>query len=233
MSRSTETRGDLGARAAIIRAAETLFADRGIDGVSMREINRAAGQRNTNAVQYHFGDRDGVLRAILGSHLSDVALRRLALLDQYRAASPEVRAICAALVRPIASKLHDDDGGREFLQIAAEIVNRSNRIVTPGEPSVLSDPSLLDESDSINQWGMLVTPFIPREAAGHPLHRRYTAVRFAHLECGRRAKEPSSGDHRLFTNQLIDLLVAIVTAPVSPETKLDVAARRAKRRQRQ
>ena len=38
----------------IIRAAEELFAARGIDGVSLREINRAAGQSNTGAVQYHF-----------------------------------------------------------------------------------------------------------------------------------------------------------------------------------
>ncbi len=40
----------------IIRAAERLFAAQGIDGVSLREINRSAGQSNTGAVQHHFGD---------------------------------------------------------------------------------------------------------------------------------------------------------------------------------
>ena len=47
----------------ILRAAEVLLADQGIDGVSLREINRAAGQSNTAAVQYYFGDRDGLLTA--------------------------------------------------------------------------------------------------------------------------------------------------------------------------
>ena len=38
-------------RSALIGAALELFAERGIEGVSMREIGRAAGQRNSNAVQ--------------------------------------------------------------------------------------------------------------------------------------------------------------------------------------
>ena len=47
---STSVQGDT--RDQIIRAAEQLFAAHGIDGVSLREINRAAGQSNTGAVQY-------------------------------------------------------------------------------------------------------------------------------------------------------------------------------------
>ena len=53
MSTNTSIQGDT--RDQIIRAAEELFAARGIDSVSLREINRAAGQSNTGAVQYHFG----------------------------------------------------------------------------------------------------------------------------------------------------------------------------------
>jgi AcrR family transcriptional regulator len=43
---TADTRGEL------IAAAEHLFAARGIDGPSLRELTRAAGQRNTGALQY-------------------------------------------------------------------------------------------------------------------------------------------------------------------------------------
>ena len=55
-------------RAQLIRAAERLFAERGVEAVSLREINRGADQRNATALQYHFEDRDGLVRAILGKH---------------------------------------------------------------------------------------------------------------------------------------------------------------------
>ena len=69
----------------LIAAAERLFAARGIDGVSLREINREAQQRNTTSLQYHFGDREGLLRAIMAKHGKEVDARRNALLDQYEA----------------------------------------------------------------------------------------------------------------------------------------------------
>lgn len=48
----------------IIAAAESLYAQRSIESVSFREIAQAAGNRNTNAVQYHFGNRDALVQAI-------------------------------------------------------------------------------------------------------------------------------------------------------------------------
>ncbi|MBA3908121.1 MAG: helix-turn-helix transcriptional regulator, partial [Pseudonocardiales bacterium] len=82
----------------LLSAAEQLFAERGVDAVSLREITRAAGARNVIAVQYHFEDRAGVLTAILAKHLPDVDARRHALLDGIEAeidagAGPTARAI--------------------------------------------------------------------------------------------------------------------------------------------
>ena len=53
--------GDANARRArrLVAAAETLFAGAGVDAVSLREINAAAGAGNASAIQYHFGDRAG------------------------------------------------------------------------------------------------------------------------------------------------------------------------------
>jgi AcrR family transcriptional regulator len=55
MSRVADTRDRL------ITAAEELFAANGIEAVSLREIVRASGARNTAALQYHFGDRAGLV----------------------------------------------------------------------------------------------------------------------------------------------------------------------------
>ncbi len=122
-----------------------MFASKGINGVSLREITRAAGQRNSSALQYHFGDRAGLVRAVVEKHRADTEPRRYALLDQYEAVgSPDLDVLSAALVAPLAAKLSDPDGGRAYLQINAEIYTRqSDPIeVTPRESRQQQHPPL-------------------------------------------------------------------------------------------
>jgi TetR/AcrR family transcriptional regulator, regulator of cefoperazone and chloramphenicol sensitivity len=52
------------AKLRILQAAESLFAERAIESVSLREIAVSAGHANTNAVQYHFGSREALVQAI-------------------------------------------------------------------------------------------------------------------------------------------------------------------------
>ena len=66
-------------------AAARLFAERGIDNVSIAEIVRTAHQRNASAVHYHFGNRDEILRAVLARHVPAIAERRHQLLERARA----------------------------------------------------------------------------------------------------------------------------------------------------
>ncbi|WP_262402118.1 TetR/AcrR family transcriptional regulator [Actinomadura sp. CNU-125] len=61
---TSSARGDE-TREHVLDAAERLIAERGVTGVSLNEINGAAGQRNTAALRYHFGGRDGLVRAIM------------------------------------------------------------------------------------------------------------------------------------------------------------------------
>ena len=51
-------------QSALIRAAGTLFAERGVAAVSVREITKLAGTQ-LNAVSYHFGGKDGLTAAVL------------------------------------------------------------------------------------------------------------------------------------------------------------------------
>lgn len=92
------------ARAAIVEAAERLFAERGLEGASLREISAAAGQRNNVAAQYHFGDRKGLVAAVYAARMGTVnehRHRRMAALDA-RTAEPQPADLVAVLVEPLA-----------------------------------------------------------------------------------------------------------------------------------
>jgi AcrR family transcriptional regulator len=54
-------------------AALKLFAERGIDGVTVRQIAEAAGQKNHAAVGYHFGSKEELVRELIvdGARLID------------------------------------------------------------------------------------------------------------------------------------------------------------------
>ncbi len=75
----------------LVAAAERLFAQGGEEATSLRAVTRAA-ISNAAAVHYHFGGRDGLLRAVLDRHLGPRQDRRLRLLsraaDQYGEAVP-------------------------------------------------------------------------------------------------------------------------------------------------
>jgi AcrR family transcriptional regulator len=203
MDRTTEP-----TRERILAAAEQLLATHGVDGVSLREITRASGTRNTVGLQYHFKDRNGVVRAILSKHLVDVDARRHALLDQCEAdGGGDLRSLTAALVMPAAAKLTDPEGGPEFLQIYAELLNRPR-----GEETL----AIGAEPTSLDRWRAQVAPLLHPEAVR--LHRRFTAIRLAASELGRRAASGPHTDDRLFVGHLIDLVASVLDAPVSEET---------------
>src|SRR6516225_8182566 len=67
---------------ALILAAERLFAERGIEGVALRQVNQAANQKNMSAAHYHFGSRDGLVNAVLVYRLPELDRRRGELLQR-------------------------------------------------------------------------------------------------------------------------------------------------------
>lgn len=214
-------------RRRLVDAGEALFAERGIDGVSLREITAAAGVRNASALQYHFGDRAGLLRAVLGKHHGHIERRRHDLLDAYEAEPPpdgeRLRALAGALVRPSAAELAGCDGGRDHLRLLAQLVNRP--------PLEVASSSREDPGDSIHRWRLLVAPLLP-DVAVTRLHRRFTAIRISFVELARRAEQPPARDDRLFTSHLVDLVTAVLDAPVSGETADLLAASDRRRRDR-
>lgn len=93
-------------RVALIETAERLFAERGIEAVSLRDVSRAAGQRNHSAAQYHFGDRAGLVAAVYEHRMRLVNERRQAML----ADADDLGSLAAAVVAPLAGVVAETDG---------------------------------------------------------------------------------------------------------------------------
>ena len=122
---STET------RLALLRAAERLCAERGVDAVSMREIAAAAGQANHSAVLYHFNDKRELINAMLDRHSGPLQAAWLLALNGPAAPSHhKLEELVNLMVRPIVALLDDPDGGTDYLLIVAELVTSRSFPVT-------------------------------------------------------------------------------------------------------
>lgn len=62
-------------------AAEKLFAARGFEATSMRDVTRLAGT-NLASVNYHFRSKDGLVRAVFKRRLGPLNLERIRMLDE-------------------------------------------------------------------------------------------------------------------------------------------------------
>ncbi|WP_394554819.1 TetR/AcrR family transcriptional regulator [Agromyces sp. MMS24-JH15] len=100
-------------------AAERLFAEHGISAVPLRDIGVEAGQRNHAAVQYHFGDRDAVVRAIMESRGGQSEVVRTDLVAGLMAGGvvPGVSDVVDAFVRPLAIHIQPDNHYLAFLSL--------------------------------------------------------------------------------------------------------------------
>lgn len=209
-------------RATLIRTAERLFAEGGIAAVSLNEISKAAGQRNSNACQYHFGDKQGLLQAILDKHVPGIAHERAALLgrrDRSRGGHG-LRELVQAFVRPLAARLRAADGGPEFIRINAQLIALHALSVAgiPASPLRVAsaDPFFRRLRRTLRAGGlpaMLVQQRLMLAAVlvfhGLDDHARM-------LDASGRQREAAT---RLFTANLEDSVVALLAAPVSADAR--------------
>lgn len=106
----------------ILCAAERLFGEEGVSSISLRHIASAANQVNNFAVQYHFGDKEGLIRAIFERRLPFVENRRRRMLEDARRTGLTVEKLIEATFRPIVDEV-DKDGRRTYARFLAQIVN--------------------------------------------------------------------------------------------------------------
>lgn len=104
-------------RRRILDAALELFAAKGIGATSLREIRIAAGQGNVGALHYHFGDKDGLLRALIEREVPALVERRRELL----ADADDLRSLAAVFVLPFAEMATGDEHRRQVVQFLSQI----------------------------------------------------------------------------------------------------------------
>jgi AcrR family transcriptional regulator len=136
------TRGPSDARERIFLAAERLFAERGFDGVSVRDIVQAA-EVNLAAVSYYFGSKSELLLEVFRTRARELNRDRHALLRDavaHHGGDPPLADILRALIGP-PILWRDPATGKDT---AARFIARAIAEVTPDLRRILeSDVSHL------------------------------------------------------------------------------------------
>lgn len=114
-----------GAKLKLIEAAETLFAERGFESVSVRDITKQAGM-NIASVNYHFGSRDGLVAAVMTRYITPINEERLARLDgaekRWVGKSIPLEEILEAFVRPLVTRIRRSElSERLFLKLVGRM----------------------------------------------------------------------------------------------------------------
>ena len=213
-SRGDQTRDEL------IVAAERLFGARGIDGVSLREINQAAGQRNTAALQYHFGGRAGLLQAIIDRHWPPIAARQQELYDELVAAGKagDLRSLVRVMIEPNAQCLGGGPSDRSWLMLCAELASRPQVAIEDMQAqstraAVSAGLTIVELlSASMPRVAAIERMLVVTQGANHVLADR---ARLEDAVAARRVPVPI----RLFISGVIDAMCGALSASVSEETK--------------
>ncbi|NLG46380.1 TetR/AcrR family transcriptional regulator [Gordonia sp. (in: high G+C Gram-positive bacteria)] len=105
----------------IIVTAERLFSERGVDAVSLREVGAEAGQRNSGVVQYHFGDKEHLLTAILEFRMQRINEHRRRMLDavELQGREPDLREYVEAFILPLAT---DNTPDSHYARFCAQLL---------------------------------------------------------------------------------------------------------------
>jgi AcrR family transcriptional regulator len=110
----------------LILSALELFAENGIDAVSMRTINNAAGTKNASAVHYHFGNKLGIIEAIVDFIKAELDTSRLDALTALErrvrdGETPCCREILWAAFTPYYRLYATPEYGRHALRFLARL----------------------------------------------------------------------------------------------------------------
>ncbi len=205
-------------QAAMMRAAEKLIAERGVENVSIRDIVSAAGQKNESALQYHFKNFAGLLRAIHAERAEETQSRRSTLITTLleTTAEPSLRDICMLMVRPSFELAQHDAAYRRYVKAF-------------GHELVLADTSPLAIASrqggggaSGQQMGTLLRQTLSHLDEESFRRRMDAAVRLCASSMYHQAKQKNAfrGQQAdLFLHSLIDALAGLLSAPESNETR--------------
>ena len=197
--------------------AERLFAQRGIDAVSVREILTVAGQRNKNAAQYYFGGREGLITALVTARSDALNRRREVLLDEVESSERrnDLRALCTVLVAPLAEALDDPDN--HFLGFLARYQLDHSRTVLSRAVDKVHTASYWELALALEAQAKLIraTTGLPRSVFDirFSLAMDMCFTGLAGRQAREEAGEPGLPPRTEFIDTLIDALCGVFRGP--------------------
>ena len=126
-------------REKLFGSAERLFAERGFNGVSVRDIAKDAGV-NSALVGYYFGGKQGLLSEVYTRHCTPLIEERMRLLREFSQGEkgPTLEQVLTAFIRPSLEVTVDNRGRSTFTRL---------RAVLSGENSALFEKLIAGNSD--------------------------------------------------------------------------------------
>lgn len=207
---SKEDRDALTTREIVILTAEKLFAERGIDAVSLREVIQAAGQRNMGLVQYYFGGKDGLVGAIFVRRSAVTDARRRFMLDEVEAAvGVDIRSLASAVVLPLAEQMQR---GNHYVEFCSRLLVERGR-------QWMGEVAAGDWSDTYDRLADLLCGAVDGMARPVAVRRVGLAVDLAvHALAsrvrGRQDSRPGSAASDPFVDDLVAVVASVLaTAP--------------------
>ena len=193
--------------------AERLFAAHGIDGVSIRQILLAAGVANNSAVQYHFKSKAGLVGAIVDYRAPYLAERRRLLWAQ--APAGDLRAGIEAHFLPVAELAEFEDS--HYMTFLEQL-----DLSLADEPPFQRLPA--DTLSRYRQYEDRIGALLPPEVPERTLSRRLLHASSLCLHvCAVRERSRHRGAEQIplavHVNELFDLLIGVLTAKVSEQTR--------------
>lgn len=142
--KSTRSEQSLKTSERILDAAEELFAQHGLYGVSIRDIAKSA-EVDTALLHYYFGTKNGVFDAVILRRAEILNNDRIAALDAYEAAAGKkitVEGTIAAFLRPVFQ--WSQQGGRGWKNYCALVAQVNNTPAWGGESMARSFDPVVD-----------------------------------------------------------------------------------------
>lgn len=201
-------------RLTLILTAEALFARRGPHGVSLREVSAAAGQRNNSAVQYHFGSKPDLIRAIFRHRLPTINGRRLELVRSLE--SDTVRDLIRAELTPYVELAEQPDV--HYVEFVARMfLDRQFAIMFER----VEEPELVEGQLEIRRrLARLLRPSLPPGLVDHRLWMATTQILYGLAE-RRRIAETLGPAWTIplptWIESYVDYAAGALTSPASPE----------------
>ena len=210
----------------LLLTAERLYAERGLDGVSMREIAREAEQKNNSALHYHFGSKEALIDAILRYRMREMDALRNDYLDRSeQQGRTDLRAAVEALVRPRSHGL-----------VSSRPNNHYNRFLAAAQ--MHPDIALLDHASEEAQSGFrrayaLLERVLPRLPPAVLRQRYLTSIALITFSLAdferikaRKARQSRGFDMPRAIENLIDMIAGALAAPVSDQVRVRLGAER-------